>query len=224
MQFTAAQIANLIGGRIEGNPESTINRIDKIEEATASSLCFLANPKYEEYLYSTKASVVIINEDRTLSAPVTCTLIRVKDAYASFAFLLKTYNQMVAGEGKTGIESPSYIAPDVQMGKDVYVGAFSYISKGCIIEDKVQIYPGCFIGENVVIKKHSILYPQAKIYHDCKIGVYTIIHAGVVIGSDGFGFAPQADGSYEKVPQMGNVVVEDYVEIGANTTIDRATM
>ncbi len=224
MQFTALQIATLIGGNIEGNPEVKVGKVAKIEEAAEGELSFVANPKYEEYLYTTKASVIIVNESLRPEQPVAATLIRVKDAYSGFALLLEKYNEIISQTGKTGIEQPSYISETAKVGKDVYVGAFSYIGNNVTIGDRVKIYPGCYIGDNVTIKADSKLYAGVKVYEGCSLGNRVVIHSGTVIGGDGFGFAPQKDGSYKKVPQIGNVVIEDDVEVGANTTIDRATM
>lgn len=222
MQFTAQQISILINGSIEGDPDVTVSLLSRIEEAEAGSLAFLANPKYEQYLYTTRASVVIINEDLVLQKPVTSTLIRVKNAYSSFSLLLEQYNLIRLD--KQGIEEPSFIHPTAQVGKNVYIGAFAYIGPNAIIEDHTKIYPHTYIGDNVSIGKNCTLYAGVRIYFDTIIGNEVIIHSGAVIGSDGFGFAPQEDGSYHKVSQIGNVVIEDQVEIGANTTIDRATM
>lgn len=224
MQFTAQQIATLIQGKIEGNPEATINKVAKIEDAEAGALSFVANPKYEEFLYNSKASIIILNESFELSNPVQATLIRVTDAYSSFALLLEKYNELKAGAGKKGIDSNSYIAPTARIGKDVYIGAFSYIADGVTIGDNTQIYPGCYIGEQANIGNNTILYAGVKVYDTCTVGTHVIIHSGTIIGSDGFGFAPQKDSSYKKIPQIGNVIIEDNVEIGSNTTIDRATM
>lgn len=225
MQFTAAQIALLINARIEGNPEVAISDIAKIEEGRQGALSFIANPKYEHYLYETASSVIIVNESLQLEKPVTATLLRVPDAYAAFATLLEKYNEFVsAGNQKNGIEQPSFISESAQLGKDVYVGAFAYIGHKAVIGDKVKIFPGAYIADNTVIGNDSIIYPGVKIYHNCRVGQKVIIHSGAIIGADGFGFAPQADGSYKKVPQLGNVILEDHVEIGANTTIDRATI
>lgn len=223
MQFTAAQIAQLINGHIEGNPEIAVSSFGKIEEAQAGQLTFLANPKYEEFLYKTLASLVIINESQQLKQPVTSTLIRVKDAYTAFATLLEVYNQYQT-QLFAGIEQPSFIDPSAKTGESVYVGAFVYVGKNAIVGNGSKVFPGCYIGNNVRIGENSVLHPGVKICHDCIIGSNVTIHAGTVIGSDGFGFAPQADGSLKKVPQIGNVVIEDHVEIGANTAIDRATI
>lgn len=224
MQFTAFQIATLIKGTLEGNPEVKVSKVSKIEEAIEGSLSFVANPKYEEYLYSSKASVIIVNESLKLAAPVSATLIRVADAYMAFALLLEKYNEMVSNAGKNGIEQPSYVSKTASIGKDVYIAAFAYIGENVIIGDRVKIYPGCYIGDNVVINEDSVLYSGVKIYNECSVGSRVFIHSGCVIGGDGFGFAPLNNGSYKKVPQIGNVIIEDDVEIGANTTIDRATM
>lgn len=224
MQFTALQIATLIQGQIEGNPDIMVSQVSKIEEANEGSLSFVANPKYEEFIYTTKASVLIVNESLEVKQPVTPTLIRVKDAYSGFTLLLEKYNEIVSRKGKSGIEQPSYIAKSAALGKDVYIGAFSYIGENVIIGNNVRIYPGCYIGDNVVISDDSCLYAGVKIYDGCSLGLRVIIHSGTVIGGDGFGFAPQKDGNYKKIPQIGNVIIEDDVEIGANTTIDRATM
>lgn len=224
MQFTALQIATLVKGTLEGNPEVKVSKVSKIEEAIEGSLSFVANPKYEEYLYSSKASVIIVNESLKLVAPVSATLIRVADAYMAFALLLEKYNEMVSNAGKNGIEQPSYVSKTASIGKDVYIAAFAYIGENVIIGDRVKIYPGCYIGDNVVINEDSVLYSGVKIYNECSVGSRVFIHSGCVIGGDGFGFAPLNNGSYKKVPQIGNVIIEDDVEIGANTTIDRATM
>lgn len=224
MQFTALQIATLIKGKIEGDPEAMVSHVAKIEEAAEGSLSFIANPKYEEYLYTTHASIIIVNESLEVIEPVKPVLIRVKDAYSGFAYLLDKYNEMMSRSGKHGIEQPSYVSKSASIGKDAYVGAFSYIGENAIIGDRVKIFPGCYIGDNVVINEDSRLYAGVKVYDGCSIGCRVVIHSGTVIGGDGFGFAPQKDGSYKKVPQIGNVIVDDDVEIGANTTIDRATM
>jgi UDP-3-O-[3-hydroxymyristoyl] glucosamine N-acyltransferase len=224
MQFTAQQIATLIQGKLEGDPGAKVNDVAKIEEAVNGSLCFISNPKYEEYLYTSKASIIIVNESLEIMRPVSPTLIRVKDAYSGFAFLLEKYNQIISGSGKTGIEQPSYIAPTATIASDVYVGAFSYIGDHAVIAAGVKIYPGCYIGNNVAIKENTKIYSGVKIYDECHLGCNVVIHSGTVIGGDGFGFAPLDNGTYKKIPQLGNVIIEDDVEIGANTTIDRATM
>lgn len=224
MQFTAQQIATLIQGRLEGNPNATVSDVAKIEDAREGALSFIANPKYEEYIYTSKASIVIVNESFEVNGAVNATLIRVKDAYVSFALLLEKYKEIMSGAGKTGVEQPSYVASTAILGTDVYVGAFSYIGENVQIGNGVKIYPGCFIGNGVVIKDNTRLFAGVKVYEGCVVGSRVVIHSGTVIGGDGFGFAPLADGTYRKVPQIGNVIIEDDVEIGANTTVDRATM
>jgi len=223
MTFSALQIAALINGKTEGNANISVNSFGKIEEAEDGQLAFLANPKYEEYLYSTKASVIIINEALELKQPVTATLIRVPDAYTAFAKLLSTYQQMMQQQ-LTGVQEPVYISASASYGENVFIGAFAYLGDNVKLGNNTKIYPNVYLGNNVKVGDNSIIHPGVKIYHDCMIGSTVIIHAGTVIGSDGFGFAPQADGSFKKVPQIGNVIVEDNVEIGANATIDRATI
>jgi len=223
MQFTAQQIALIVSGTIEGNPDTTVSSFGKIEEATAGQLSFLANPKYNDYLYTTKASLIIVSESLQLQKNITSTLVRVKDAYTAFATLLTTYQNLKAQQ-KKGIETPSHIASTATLGDHVYIGAFAYVGDKVNIGNNTKIFPGVYIAENVSIGNNTTIHAGVKIYEDCVIGNDVIIHAGTVIGSDGFGFAPQPDGSYQKVPQIGNVIIEDQVEIGANTTIDRATM
>lgn len=223
MTFSALQIAALINGKTEGDANTSVNSFGKIEEAQNGQLAFLANSKYEEYLYSTKASVVIINDALELKQPVTATLIRVPDPYTAFATLLSKYQQMMQQQ-LVGVQQPVYISSSASYGENVFIGAFAYLSDNVKVGNGTKIYPNAFLGNNVKIGDNSIIHAGVKIYHDCVIGNNVIIHAGTVIGSDGFGFAPQADGSFQKVPQIGNVVIENNVEIGANTTIDRATM
>lgn len=223
MKFSASQIAQLINGKIEGDPESTVDSFGKIEEAKAGQLAFLANPKYEDHLYTTGASIIIINESLELKQPVTSTLIRVSDAYAAFAGLLDAYQQMQAGM-LSGIQDPVFIHPSATTGNNVFIGAFACLNENVTVGDGTKIHSGVYLGKNVSVGKNTIINAGVKIYHDCVIGSNVIIHAGTVIGSDGFGFAPLPDGTLKKVPQIGNVVIEDHVEIGANTTIDRATM
>jgi UDP-3-O-[3-hydroxymyristoyl] glucosamine N-acyltransferase len=223
LQFSAQQIALMIQGNLEGDASVTVAHFGKIEEAKAGELTFLANPKYEEFLYQTKASVVIINESQILKTPITATLIRVPDAYAAFATLLTKY-QSLKSQNLVGIQSPSYISDSATLGENHYVAAFAHIGENVQIGDNVKIFPNVVIGENVKIGNNVLLYPGVVIYADCIVGNNITIHAGTVIGSDGFGFAPTGDGSYQKVPQLGNVVIEDDVEIGSNTTIDRATI
>jgi UDP-3-O-[3-hydroxymyristoyl] glucosamine N-acyltransferase len=223
MQFTAKQIAGLIEGKIEGNPEVAVSSFGKLEEATEGQLAFLANPKYEEFLYSTQASIIIVNNSLELEKEINATLIRVPDAYSSFAVLLTEYAKIVR-ENLTGIQQPVYIDATARMGENVFIGAFSYLGENVILGNNVKIYPQVYLGNNVTVDDGSVLYPGVKIHHDCVVGKNVAIHAGSVIGGDGFGFAPQPDGSFKKVPQIGNVVVEDNVEIGANSSIDRATI
>ncbi|MDR2971247.1 MAG: UDP-3-O-(3-hydroxymyristoyl)glucosamine N-acyltransferase [Bacteroidales bacterium] len=221
MTFTVSQIAEIISGLIEGDPNSTIHTICKIEEGIEGGLTFLANPKYTDFIYDTKASAVIVSNDFVPEKPVQATLIRTENSYLALAKLLDVYQKMKPK--KTGISTQADIAKTAIIGKNVYIGAFVSIGESAIIEDNVQLYPHVFIGDNVKIGNNSILYSGAKIYTECKVGNHTIIHSGVVIGADGFGFAQQ-DGDHFKVPQVGNVVIGNHVEIGANTCIDRATI
>lgn len=221
ISFSAQQIADILHGVVEGDSNVKVSNFSKIEEGKPGTLTFLANPKYSTYLYSTEASIVLLNKDFTLEKEVKSTLIRVDDAYASLAMLLNMVEQ--AKPKKTGIEPNSFIADDAKIGEAPYIGAFSYISNRAVVGNNVQIYPQVYIGDNVTIGNNTILYPGVKIYANSKIGNNCIIHSGAVIGSDGFGFAPE-NGIYKKIPQMGIVVIEDDVEIGANTTIDRAVM
>lgn len=223
MQFTATQIASLISGKIEGDGEVSVSSFGKLEDAQAGQLAFLANPKYEEFIYSTKASVIIINTTQDLIKKVNATLIRVPDAYSAFATILSEYEKM-ATANLSGTQQPVYISTTAVLGENVFVGAFTYIGENVKIGNNVKLFPQVYLGNNVVINDGSILYPGVKIRHDCIIGKHVTIHSGAVIGGDGFGFAPQQDGSFKKVPQIGNVIVEDNVEIGANATIDRATI
>jgi UDP-3-O-[3-hydroxymyristoyl] glucosamine N-acyltransferase len=223
MTFSASQIALIIKGKLEGNPEAQVNSFGKIEEAREMQLAFLANPKYEEYLYTTNASVIIINDSQKLRQDVKGTLIRVPDAYSAFATLLTKYQEMMTQQ-LTGIQQPSYISDTAVLGSQIFIGAFVYIGEHVVIGDNVKIFPNTYIGDKVKIGEGTILHAGVKIYHDCILGKDVTVHAGTVIGSDGFGFAPQPDGSFQKVPQIGNVEVEDHVEIGANATIDRATI
>jgi len=221
MEFTARQISELLSGTISGDPDAKVSRLSKIEEGIPGSLSFLANPKYTEFIYSTKASVVIVAADFQPEHPVSATLIRVADAYASFAKLLEMYNQI--SRDKKGIEQPSYIAETATLGSNVYVGAFAYIGQNASIGNDAKIYPGAYVGDNVTVGAGTTLFAGVKIYSDCLIGASCTLHAGVIIGADGFGFTPSS-GSYQKVAQIGNVIIEDHVEIGAGTSIDRATL
>lgn len=223
MQFSATQIALMIGGKVEGNADAAAGSFGKIEEAHAGQLAFLANPKYEEYLYTTGASIVIVNDALELKQEVATTLIRVKDAYSAFADLLDKYQQ-IKTQQLSGIQQPVYIDPTAKTGDNVFIGAFAYLGEKVVVGNGTKIFPNAFLGNNVVVGKNCIIHPGVKIYHDCVIGNNVVIHAGTIIGGDGFGFAPLADGTFKKIPQIGNVIIEDNVEIGSNTTIDRATM
>jgi len=224
MEFTAAQIAGILNGEIEGDASVVVRGLSKIEEGKINTLSFLANPKYEEYIYSTAASVAIVNKTFVPNThlPSTLTLIRVDDAYACFAKLLEAYNQFRVKQPK--IEQPSFIADSAKIGNGLYLGAFAYIADDAVIGNDVKIYPNAYIGDNVKIGDGCVIYAGAKIYADCVIGNHCVIHAGAVIGADGFGFAPNQENGYNKVPQIGNVILEDFVEIGANTCVDRATL
>jgi UDP-3-O-[3-hydroxymyristoyl] glucosamine N-acyltransferase len=222
MEFTAQQIADLLGGTVEGDAQARVSRLSKIEEGTEGSLTFLANKKYEEFIYKTQASIVVVNDSFVAEFPVKSTLIRVADAYKSFAVLLETYNSIK--QNKTGTEQPNFIAPSATLGSNLYIGAFVYIGENSIIGDNVKLYPGVYIGDNVTIGANSVLFSGVKVYSECTVGAECRIHSGVIIGADGFGFAPQDESNYVKVAQIGNVIIEDHVEIGSNTTIDRATL
>ena len=222
MKFTAAQIAGILEGEVVGNPEAEVFKLSKIEEGTEGSLTFLANPKYTNYIYSTKATVTIVNNTFDPEQEITTTLIKVEDAYKSFSKLLEYYNQVKLM--KSGIEQPSVISEGVTYGSDLYLGSFCYIGKNVTIGNNVKIYPNSFIGDNVTIGDNCVFFAGVRIYSETEIGNNCIIHSGTIIGSDGFGFAPQEDGTYSKVPQIGNVIIEDNVEIGACTTVDRATL
>lgn len=223
MEFSAAQIALLVNGTVSGDPGAIVDSFGKIEEAHKGQLAFLANPKYEDFLYSTEATIIIINQSQELKQELSATLIRVPDAYSAFAQLLSAYQEMKTQQLK-GIQVPSHISPTAKIGKNVFIGAFTYIGDAVEIGDNVKIYPQVFIGDNVKIGNNSVLHPGVKMYHSCVAGKNVTIHGGTIIGSDGFGFAPQTDGTYKKVPQIGNVVIEDSVEIGSNCAIDRATI
>ena len=223
LQFSAQQIAMMIQGKVEGDASVSVNQFGKIEEATAGQISFLANPKYEEFLYSTKASILIVNDSLVLKNKIDATLIRVSDAYAAFATLLTKYQELKT-QNLTGIQTPSFISSSAKLGENHFVAAFAYISDNVSIGNNVKIFPGVVVSENVKIGNDVILHPGVIIYADCILGNNITIHSGTIIGSDGFGFAPKADGSFQKVPQLGNVIIEDHVEIGSNTTIDRATI
>jgi UDP-3-O-[3-hydroxymyristoyl] glucosamine N-acyltransferase len=222
MEFTAKQIADFLQGEIEGNPDVKVNDFAKIEEGRPKTLSFLSNPKYTHYIYETQADIVLVNTDFKAEKDIKPTLIRVADAYEALAKLLQLVEKTKAQ--KTGIEPMSYVASSAKVGESVYIAAFAYIGENAVVGNNSRIYPHVTIGDNVAIGSNVTLYSGVKIYAGCKIGDNSIIHAGAVIGSDGFGFAPQPDGSYQKIPQIGNVVIENNVEIGANTVVDRAVM
>ena len=222
MKFTAAQIAGILEGTVEGDPEIQVSKLAKIEEGTAGSLTFLANPKYTSYIYSTKASVTIVNDSFVPENEVSTTLIRVEDAYKSFSKLLEYYNQVKLN--KTGIEEPSFISESAVYGENLYFGAFSYLGDNVQLGKNVKIYPNVYIGDNVTIGDNCVIFAGAKIYSESDIGDSVYIHSGAIVGADGFGFTPNEQGEYQKVPQIGNVIIEDHVDIGAGTTIDRATL
>ena len=216
-------IAGFLNGTVEGDPDTTVSAFAGIEEGHPGALSFLANPKYEKHLYDTASSIVIVNKSQALEHPVKCTLIRVDDAYRSFAALLEMYASAASPE-KTGREEPVFVADTATLGENIFIGAFTYIAGNAKIGNNVKLHQQVYIGENVTIGDNTIIYPGVKIYRDCKIGKDCVFHSGAVIGADGFGFAPQTGTDFKKVPQIGNVVIEDLVEIGANTCIDRATM
>lgn len=222
MKITAAKIAEVLEGLVEGDPSVEVSTLSKIEEGVTGSITFLSNPKYNQYIYSTHASIVIVNKNFVAEHEVKATMIRVDDAYKAFSKVLEFYNQIKLM--KSGIEQPSVISEGVQYGEDLYLGSFSYIGKNTKIGNNVKIYPNSFVGDNVVIGDNTILFAGARIYSETVIGKNCTIHSGTIIGSDGFGFAPNEDGSYTKVPQIGNVIIEDDVEIGSCTTVDRATL
>ncbi|WP_300436147.1 UDP-3-O-(3-hydroxymyristoyl)glucosamine N-acyltransferase [Christiangramia sp.] len=222
MKFTATQIAEILDGKVEGNPEAEVSELAKIEEGSEGSLTFLSNPKYTSFLYTTNASVTIVNDNFEVEQPVNTTLIKVKDAYKAFSTLLEYYNKIKLN--KSGIEQPSHISDSASYGEGLYLGSFAYIGENVRIGENVKIYPNVYIGDNVKIGNNVTLFPGVKIYSESFIGNEVTIHSGVVIGADGFGFSPGDTGEYSKVPQIGNVIIEDHVDIGAGTTIDRATL
>lgn len=222
MKFSAAQIAALLSGTVDGDAEVTVSNVSRIEEGQPGTLSFLANPKYTPYIYSTSSSIVIVNNEFEAEQPIAATLIRVADAYSAFAKLLELYQQFQ--NDKKGVSSLSFVGTESVLGNDVYIGEFAFVGEKCSIGERVKIYPQAYIGDQCVIGDDSIIYPGVKLYAGTKVGKGCILHAGCVIGSDGFGFAPQQDNQYKKVPQTGIVILEDYVEIGANTTVDRATL
>jgi len=222
MKFTARIIADFTKGEIIGNPDEVVTGISKIEEGKKGTLAFLANPKYEKYLYNTEASVVLINKDFLVNDNLNCTIIKVNNAYDAFTSLLELYSKLIPE--KKGIEQPCFVDPTAKIGENTYIGAFAYVGANVEIGNNVKIYPHAYIGESTIINNNTIIYSGVKIYHGCLIGSDCIIHSGVIIGADGFGFVQQPDQQYRKIPQVGNVIIEDSVEIGSNVTIDRATM
>ena len=222
MEFTAATIAGFLNGVIEGDPDIKVNTIAKIEEGQPGALSFLANPKYEHFIYETKSSIVLVNKSFVPSARIEATLIKVENSYEAFASLLRLVDQ--ARPRKKGIHTTAIIEATAKVGSDVFIGPYTYVGENCIIGDGCSIYPHVYIGDNTKLGNNCTVNPGVKIYHDCILGEGCIIHAGTVIGSDGFGFAPQSESEFMKIPQLGNVVLEDHVEIGANVAIDRATM
>jgi UDP-3-O-[3-hydroxymyristoyl] glucosamine N-acyltransferase len=222
MKFTAAQIAGILEGEVQGNPEAEVDRLAKIEEGTEGSITFLANPKYTSFIYSTQATITIVSNNFQAEEELSTTLIKVKDPYNAFSKLLEYYNQVKLN--KSGVEQPSFISDSASYGENIYLGAFSYIGEQVKIGSNVKVFPNTYIGDNVKIGDNVIIFPGAKIYSETVIGNNCVIHGGVIIGADGFGFSPDQDGVYSKVPQIGNVIIEDDVDIGAGTTIDRATL
>ncbi|MEX0275814.1 MAG: UDP-3-O-(3-hydroxymyristoyl)glucosamine N-acyltransferase [Flavobacteriaceae bacterium] len=222
MVFTAGQIAGILEGEVDGNPEVTVHKLAKIEEGVEGSLTFLANPKYTPHIYTTQASITIVNRDFVPEQELSTTLIRVEDSYEAFSKLLEHYNKVL--NNKTGLEEPVFVSDSASYGRDFYLGAFSYLGNNVKVGDNVKIYPNVYIGDNVVIGNDVMIFAGAKIYSETVIGDNCVIHSGVILGADGFGFSPNKEGSYSKVPQTGNVILEDDVDVGAGTTIDRATL
>ncbi|WP_299109797.1 UDP-3-O-(3-hydroxymyristoyl)glucosamine N-acyltransferase [uncultured Winogradskyella sp.] len=222
MKFTAEQIAGILDGTVVGDPNIEVSKLSKIEEGTLGSLTFLSNLKYTPYIYTTEASITIVNDNFEPEKPISTTLIKVEDAYEGFSKLLEYYDRIKAN--KLGIEQPCFINDTVKIPENIYIGAFAYIGNNVEIGDNVKIYPNSYVGDNVKLGDNTIIFPGGKIYSDCVIGNNCVINSGAIIGADGFGFAPTKDGGYSKIPQTGNVILEDYVDIGAGTTVDRATM
>lgn len=222
MKFTAEQIAGILEGIVVGDPNIEVSKLAKIEEGTKGSLTFLANPKYKSYIYTTKASITIVNTDFEPEEEISTTMIKVNDAYGAFTKLLEYYNQIKLN--KSGIEQPSFISDSAKVGENIYIGAFTYIGDNVKIGNNVKIFPNSYLGDNVSIGDDTIVFSGGKIYSDCIVGNSCVINSGAIIGADGFGFAPNDKGEYSKVPQIGNVILEDHVDIGAGTTIDRATL
>ncbi|WP_417558306.1 UDP-3-O-(3-hydroxymyristoyl)glucosamine N-acyltransferase [Mesoflavibacter zeaxanthinifaciens] len=222
MKFTAEQIAGILEGVVEGNPQVEVSKLSKIEEGEEGALTFLANPKYTHYIYTTKASIAIVNNTFIPEQDLSCTLIKVEDAYKAFSKLLEYYNQVKLN--KSGIEQPSYISDNVKQGDNIYIGAFTYIGNNVTLGNNVKVFPSSYIGDNVTIGDDTVVFSGAKVYSESIIGKNCVINSGAIIGADGFGFTPDENGEYSKVPQIGNVILEDFVDIGAATTIDRATL
>jgi UDP-3-O-[3-hydroxymyristoyl] glucosamine N-acyltransferase len=222
MVFTASQIAGILEGEVDGNPEVAVHKLAKIEEGEKGSLTFLANPKYTPYIYTTKASITIVNKDFTPEQQLATTLIKVDDAYESFSKLLEYYDQVK--NTKTGIENPVFITESATYGEGLYLGAFAYVGENVVMGKNVKIYPNAYVGDNVTLADNVIIFAGAKVYSETIIGNNCVIQSGAIVGSDGFGFAPSKNGTFSKIPQTGNVILEDDVDVGAGTTIDRATM
>lgn len=223
MEFNLYQVAAMLGGELKGDGNEKVNMLAKIQDAKKGQIAFLSNPKYEPYIYTTQASAVIVKKDFVARKEISSALILVEDPYSSFTALLEEYHRMINFQ-KSGIEQPSFIGENCEVGKNIYRGAFSYIGNNVKIGDQVKIYPNVYVGDNVVIGSHTVLHPGVKLYAGTRVGSHCTIHSGTVLGSDGFGFAPQADGTYKTIPQLGNVILEDHVTIGANTVLDCATM
>jgi UDP-3-O-[3-hydroxymyristoyl] glucosamine N-acyltransferase len=223
MEFTIQQVALMLGGTVQGDSEAFIHNLGKIQDAQKGDIAFLSNPKYESFIYTTQASAVIVNKGFVTQKPLSTSLILVEDAYTAFSVLLEEYEKLIKFS-KKGFENPHFVAENVVLGENLYIGAFAYIGKNVKIGNNCKIYPQTYIGDNVTIGENTIIYAGTRIYENCKIGNNCTLHSGVVIGSDGFGFAPQPDGSYKTIPQVGNVILEDNVSVGSNSTIDRATM
>ena len=222
MKFTATQIAEILDGKVEGNPDVEVSKLAKIEEGSNGTLTFLANPKYTQYIYTTNASITIVENNFVAENELQTTLIRVKNPYKAFSKLLEYYNQVKMN--KTGIEEPVFISESAKLGDDIYIGAFSYLGESVTLGDKVKIYPNVYLGDNVILGNNVIVFAGSKIYSDTIIGNDCVIHSGVIVGADGFGYTPNEKGEFVKIPQTGNVLIEDNVDIGAGTTIDRATL
>ena len=222
MKFTATQIAEILDGKVEGNPDVEVSKLAKIEEGSNGTLTFLANPKYTQYIYTTNASITIVENNFVAENELQTTLIRVKNPYKAFSKLLEYYNQVKMN--KTGIEEPVFISESAKLGDDIYIGAFSYLGESVTLGDKVKIYPNVYLGDNVILGNNVIVFAGSKIYSDTIIGNDCVIHSGAIVGADGFGYTPNEKGEFVKIPQTGNVLIEDNVDIGAGTTIDRATL